>query len=77
MLQYMRYTVELEVSFVISSVNTLSFTGQFKYQLSVFNYFFCLINCVTTPSQCNRFELWKVGIRSHSVLCTRSHEESS
>ena len=40
MLQYMPYTVEFEVSFVKSSVNTLSFTGQFKYQFSVFNYFF-------------------------------------
>ena len=40
MLQYMRYTVEFEVSFVKSSVNTLSFTGQFKYQFSVFSGFF-------------------------------------
>ena len=40
MLQYMRYTVEFEVSFVKPSMNTLSFTGQFKYQFSVFNYFF-------------------------------------
>ena len=29
------------------------------------------------PSQRNGFELCKVGIRSHSVLCTRSREESS
>ena len=40
MLQYMRCTVEFEVSFMESSVKTLSFTGQFKYQFSVFNYFF-------------------------------------
>ena len=66
----MRYTVEFEVSFVKSSVNTLSFTGQVKYQFSVFN-------CVAMPSQRNGFELCKVGIRSHSVLCMRSREESS
>ena len=29
------------------------------------------------PSQGNGFELCKVGIRGHSVLCTRSREESS
>ena len=40
MLQYMRCAVEVEVSFVKSSVNTLSFIGQFKYQLSVFSCFF-------------------------------------
>ena len=34
---YALYTVEFEVSFVKSSVNTLSFTGQFKYQFSVFS----------------------------------------
>ena len=77
MLQYMRYTVEFEVSFVKSSVNTLSFTGQFKYQFLVFSCFFILFNCVATPSQRNGFELCKVGIRSHSVLCTRPREESS
>ena len=31
MLQCMRCAVELEVCFVKSSVDTLSFTGQFKY----------------------------------------------
>ena len=36
MLQYVRRTVEFEVCFVKSSVNTLSFTGQSKYYFSIF-----------------------------------------
>ena len=34
------YALYCKVSFVKSSVNTLSFKGQFKYQFSVFTCFF-------------------------------------
>ena len=42
MLQYVHRTVEFEVCFVKSSVNTLSFTGQFKYHFLIFNCLFIL-----------------------------------
>ena len=40
MLQYMRCTVEFEVCFVKSSVDTLSSIGQFKYHFLLLNYLF-------------------------------------
>ena len=47
MLQYVHHTVEFEVCFVKSSVNTLSFTGQSKYYFSIFICLFILINVKT------------------------------
>ena len=47
MLQYVRRTVEFEVCFVKSSVNTLSFTGQFEYHFSIFNCLFILTHVYT------------------------------
>ena len=77
MLQYVHRTVEFEVCFVKSSVNALSFTGQSKYYFSIFICLLILINVKNTPSQHDGSELCEVGFRSHSVLCTRSREESS
>ena len=47
MLQCMRCTVEFEVCFVKSSVDTLSSAGQFKYQFNVFISLF-LFNVMCT-----------------------------
>ena len=47
MLQYVHRTVEFEVCFVKSSVNTLNFTGQSKYYFSIFICLLILINVKT------------------------------
>ena len=76
MLQYVRRTVEFEVCFVKPSVNTLSFTGQFKYHFSIFNCLFIFIYVYTRLANVTDLN-FKVGFRSHCVSCTRSREESS
>ena len=73
MLQCVRRTVEFEVCFVKSSVNTLSFTGQINYCFVIY-LLILFLNVYTRLANVTVLN-FKVGLRRHSVLCARVCEK--